>query len=1353
MPSRSQALRDLAFALCLLVLLLLFFWPVAAGQYTMLPADVLFRIGPWKAHTGGSAAAVPHNALVTDLLLENYVWKRFILECVRQRQLPLWNPYILAGVPFLAAGQHSALYPFSAIFFLVPLPRAYGLFTISQLLVAGLCMYFFARTLRLSRLAAAAGGLIFTFSGFFLVSTVFPMILATAAWLPFLLAIVEHLVRSACEAEMLPLRQRLRAPLPWVILGSVALGMLLLAGHVEFFYYTLLIVGAYVVYRSVCAFYPHRRWRALGAFCGALSLVLALGFGLGAIQVIPLFETVTRNFREGSATYEQIVGWAFPPRQVLTFLIPDFFGNPTHHGYVDLYTGEWVSSWRNAFGEVQDTVFWGVKNYVEAGSYVSILGLLLAILGVASRPRGRAWFFAGLALFSLTLVFGMPTYRLLYALPGIKQLHSPFRWVFAYTVCTSVLAAFGVQMIVEAIRDNRKQHLATALGATGVILGLGSAAAVAALRLWPEKLLPLADQAVQRLALAAQSFSDGRMFASYQARNLLLFGACTLAAGAIMLAPRWLRPRVPLHRQVWPYALLAALALDPACWLRSFSAAADPAILEIRPTAIQYLQQQAGPFRITVYDTRDAKPLPANTNMLFGLQDVRGYDSIIPKTYAEVMKLVGPQELEYNQIARLRQAESLGSPILDLLNVQYVLTEEQIDRPDYTLVHESDLKVYRREKALPRAFVVFQIRSYASRQELLDALPTADPAHTALLEEPVSNWQPPRGDPAPPPVEIMHYGANEIRLRVDMPESGWLILADNHFPGWVAYTTLEGSSREQALTIYRADGTVRAVQLGPGLQTVRFKYAPGSFKTGLFLSFMSTVSLMLLAGLWFWLGAYTQATGEGDTAKRVAKNTVAPLIMQLVNKAIDTAFAMLVLRLLGPDNQGKYYFAIYVALLFEALINFGLNTLVTREVACRREQANRYLWNTSILRLGLAGASAPLLAGFLLLWRPMPTDTALAIVLLAIGLIPSSLSAGVSAVFMAFEVMEIPAVITTVTTILKVGLSTGALLLGFGFVGLAGVSIVVNVLTLVLLLGLMRRLLFRPRPEPASTLQRHLLGEAFPLMLNHLLATLFFKVDVTLLQRLAGDAVLGMYSVAYKLIDAVGIIPPTFTMALFPLMSRLASSSREALLRAYILSVKLLLATALLVALLTTALAYPLTAILGGSAYLPDSAIALQIIVWYMPLGFINSVTQYLLIALGRQRYLTGAYAIGLAFSLGANLLLIPRFGYRSAAAVHILAELALLIPFYIGVRRYLAPVPWVRIVWRPAVAATAGAVPLWLMGDQSRWLAALLSASLYTALLLGLGTFDVQDRALLLQVLPLQQLLSRMRRLAARAG
>ena len=151
---------DLLVALGLLLLPLVLFAPVTLGNHTLLPADNLLAIEPWRsaaAQFGATEPIVPHNKLLDDLVLENYPWKKFILESLQAGDLPLWNPYQFAGLPFLASGQHSALYPFSIIYYLVPLPRAYGVFTVSQFFLAGLFAYVFLRALRRRRWAAWRG--------------------------------------------------------------------------------------------------------------------------------------------------------------------------------------------------------------------------------------------------------------------------------------------------------------------------------------------------------------------------------------------------------------------------------------------------------------------------------------------------------------------------------------------------------------------------------------------------------------------------------------------------------------------------------------------------------------------------------------------------------------------------------------------------------------------------------------------------------------------------------------------------------------------------------------------------------------------------------------------------------------------------------------------------------------------------------------------------------------------------------------------------------------------------------------------------------------------------------------------
>src|SRR5512140_1678345 len=191
------SLPDLLIVAALFLLPLVFFWQVTLGDKTLLPADNLYQFQPWAAYRDQlGVPAVPHNSLLSDLVLENLPWKQFIRESLSNREIPLWNPYLFAGVPFLAAGQHSAMYPFSVIYYVLPLDKAYGWFTVSQLWLAGLFMYLFMRGLGVGRLGGLVAAVAYQMSGFFIASVVFQMIIAAAAWFPFLLLMVEFTIQQ-----------------------------------------------------------------------------------------------------------------------------------------------------------------------------------------------------------------------------------------------------------------------------------------------------------------------------------------------------------------------------------------------------------------------------------------------------------------------------------------------------------------------------------------------------------------------------------------------------------------------------------------------------------------------------------------------------------------------------------------------------------------------------------------------------------------------------------------------------------------------------------------------------------------------------------------------------------------------------------------------------------------------------------------------------------------------------------------------------------------------------------------------------------------------------------------------------
>jgi O-antigen/teichoic acid export membrane protein len=1395
-------------ALGYLILPLLLYASVTVGPRTMIPADVLFQWTPWNAAAAEFDALPPHNALIADLAIQNTPWKQFALDSLRGGEIPLWNPYLFAGAPFLANGQHSMLYPFSVLFLVLPIAKAYGWFALSQVWLAGLSMYAFGRILGLRRGGAGLAGLVYQGAQFLIISTaVFPMIVAAVVWLPLLLGCIDRVVTTSLGPP--PHRHR---TLLWAAAGAVALALQVLAGHAEFTYYTLLVMGLYALWRLVgelrirndelgikeeeahakdakqakdakadsswrssppsrplrepldsplATRHPPPTTRPSSLVARPLlwlAAMVALGLLIAALQLVPLFEVGQVNFRAGSADFATVRGWAFPWRNALTLLLPDFHGNPTDHAYRDVFSGELVPLTLNANGQPNPrgpgTTSWGEKNYVEGAWYMGVLPLLLAAVGavaVVSRSvfsdqwsviskqkpvvsAGR--FFVVLSALSVAFIFGTPLYALLYyGLPFIDQLHTPFRWVFPLALAVAVLAGVGSDALrATGAEPSAPRHLPLATRLLSLVSRLALwAGIVTLLALLVSRLAyGLVDGLVERvfwgLAGAADAFPSAAAFYSYQFWNVLVFGVLLTLAGALLSYATRHSPPATGHpslatRFFFPAAaalIIADLALAGA----GFHAAADPALLDHTPEAVRWLQAQApDEWRLTTYDPAGSAPLNANVPWLHGLQDVRGYDSIIPRQYTEYMAAIEPQNgLIYNRIQPIGSAAALESPLLDALAVRYVVSSGPIDSPTYRLAWEGEgVRIYENLDAAPRAYTL------PGAPPALPALPTA-----ALLADLA-------------PATLAETRNNQVVVTATAGAPATLVLADSYFPGWRAYVRPAGSGEEaeREVEIVRVLGNFRGVALEPGEWTVRFRYSPRSFWLGGLMSFMGGMALVFALVVWGWRRFY-RAEHAATTTRSVAKNSAAPMILSLFNKGIDFVFAAFYLRVLGPAQAGSYATAIATAGLFEIVANYGLNILLIREVSQDRSQAGRFLFNSSLLRLLTAAIALLPVAGYI--WaggrgpNPLSSAELTAIGLLMIGMVFSGLTLGVSGLFYVYEQAEVPAAMSTVTTLLKVGLGVAALLAGFGFVGLAAVSIAVNVITLAAL-AIMAAGRFELRGP--WTLDRPLMGSmlrlGFPLMLIHLLQTVFISIDVLLLRQLLpdGERVVGYYNSAWKWFNALQIIPSYFTLALFPIISRAIKQDMAAARRMYRLALKLMLLLALPTAALFTFAAFPLIGLLGGQEFLPDGAIALQLIMWSIPFGWLNSVTNYVLIALGMERLQPRAFALAVGFNIVANVLLIPRYSYVAAAVITILSEVVLLVVFAFFLRRRGAGVDWLALAARPVLLTALMLAALWLGGRLHLVVGLALGIAVYLAGLFALRIIGPEERTALGEVLP----------------
>jgi len=1401
-----QRLPTLTAALILLLLPLLLFAPVVLGNRTLLPADALFLDEPYRAAADEQGVGVPQNPLLTDLILENYAWKRFLLEAIHNRELPLWDPYIFAGHPFLANGQHSALYPLSLVFYVLPLWRAYGVFTWLQLGLAGWGAYFFARTLGVRRLGALVTGITFQFSGFMLVSVVHPMIVAGASLLPFILAMVERVV------EQRPALGRRPASLPWALMGALGLGCQMLAGHAENTYFVLLVMVMYAAWRLVGRIAKNskeqerkpRLWRLKPAVW--LALMVALGLALGAVQFIPLYEVAASSFRSGeaAASLAQVRGWAYSPRRLIAFAVPNFFGNPAHHSTFDLFQWRTAPTTVDAYGEPILSHDWGIKNYVEGGAYLGLLPLCLAALAVwdslvARRlsfvvrrlaigdrqwPMGgersaRVSFFTLLSLFSLGCIFGTPLYALVYALPYIRQSHSPFRWVFPLSLSVAVLAGFGVEAVTRS-RDrlprgqragSRKQEIISNLrsricnllllnastSSVSIVAalvfwgGLTTLAGLALSRIFFTQVEPLVEWAFWSLAKAPGAFPDHRVFYSYEFKWVALFGLLLMGTGIVLRVSRC--PIFVRRRPIWELLAVGLLVLDFVTFGTGFHPAVNPALLDYTPPVVEFLRQDTSLWRYATFTPEGTtKTMNPNVGMFYNLQAVDGYDSIFSRQYAGYMALIEEQdELLYNQIASFGDWSSLDSPLLDLLNVKYVITEVEIPNPTkYRLVYQDKaVRVYENLTVLPRAFTLPATAAVVVA-DVAKGLRTYDPHRYVVLEAGCSSLDHPASSIQHPASSIEQrvssYTINEVLVDATVSESSWLVLTDSYFPGWRAFVRPQGTGedREQEVEIARVDGNFRGVLLGAGAWTVRFKYSPDSVKIGAFVTFIAGMMFLFLTGLYLWRFFYREED-DASAIRRVAKNSLAPIVLNLFNRVIDFAFAALMARILGPVGNGRYATAINIYLWFDIIANFGLDMYLMREVARDRDRARQLFVNTTVLRLLLFTAVIPLLGGFLAGWQALgdslASETIWAVVLLCAGLLPGSVAYGLAALFRGFEKHEIPAAIQTVTTVVKVTLGVLVLVTGMGIVGLAGAAILTNTVTLAILGVLARRLIWaglpRTRGRVALSLQRTMLAESWPLMVSILLQVLFPGVNVLLLQSLQGDAAVGWYDAARKWVDALNIIPSFFTLAAFPVMSQQAARDRSELKRSYRLSVKLLTVFALPVAVVVALLATPLVRVLSGSQFLPHGATVLRLLIWSIVFGWINNLTNYVLIALNRQRYVLLASGARVVFAVVANLLFVRTFGYVASAWIIVGGELLLVLLFHVDLRRHLGPVGWGRMLGRPALAGLAMGATAWAVAAYSRSLALVAGLVAYLAALAALRVLTPEERALLVPLLP----------------
>jgi hypothetical protein len=161
---------------------LAFFYDVIVGPNLFLNTNT-FRYDPWRSYA--SEEDLAGKDYFPDTFVTYLPRRVFLAEGIHSGRLPLWNPYVFGGTPFLADPQTRVFYPIELLLAQMDPARAMGYDFAIHAFIAMLGMYLFLKGMGVTRAGALLGGCTYAFSSFFYFRYGFPTLAASASWIPF----------------------------------------------------------------------------------------------------------------------------------------------------------------------------------------------------------------------------------------------------------------------------------------------------------------------------------------------------------------------------------------------------------------------------------------------------------------------------------------------------------------------------------------------------------------------------------------------------------------------------------------------------------------------------------------------------------------------------------------------------------------------------------------------------------------------------------------------------------------------------------------------------------------------------------------------------------------------------------------------------------------------------------------------------------------------------------------------------------------------------------------------------------------------------------------------------------------
>jgi hypothetical protein len=778
-----------------------------------------------------------------DLFSTQLPQKQLFVELVKAGELPLWDPYLHGGEPYLADIQFSTFYPLNLIYFLLPVVRAFNINIVFHVIACSVCAYLLARMIRLQPVSSLITGIVFAYCGYTLS---FVSMLNRLQAMPYwpLLIVFWHLFLLEKKRK-------------WFVIAVIVGGIQVLTGAPEAIVLSLLSLLGWIL----CYPYPNQPLlRRMSSWC---LLGVCIG-GLTAFQLLPTFEMITQSSRTLKVSYSAFCQWSLHPEHLPELVFPNFLG------YIDTLFHQ-VNYWG---AQVVD----GTVPYILS-IYIGWVTLVLAGCGgfhQAQRPgfprQIRLFLFAVFGV-SLLLSFGrfLPFFHLVYQyVPFVSLFRYPIKFLSGGILSIALLAGyaadvhFGADATLQPQTNDDRPLWRPSF--TMVITFWG----VAGILLTMTVLFRFSDQFAN--ALQAIFFKRSRSEVARQGVNMVL-----LHASASWLLFTLLYQYRRLQRRQWQPWLLACILISD---LLPAGIRVNPTVPEhflIRvPPVVQSIRNDIGHgrlFRAKLPDTLETSiqvpaqgmdGVPPDQVAWWWLRDIEILNETLPASYRiPILFHVDFDGLAQRRLIKLRDLLyalpwEQRLPILSASNVTLILTSEDLKVPGLSRINQTGsvyspipLILYRNTLVADRTEFVTDWRWVNSDDEVLNIMrhPEYDSRKHVILQQPESTLfeRYPELPRIARPAECS--GSGQITTRsantlsavfaVSNPCDGYLVFAEPFYPGWRV------SVDDKVTPIERANYAFSAIFVPAGTHEIRRVYRPTSLMVGAFISAVFLCGLLV----------------------------------------------------------------------------------------------------------------------------------------------------------------------------------------------------------------------------------------------------------------------------------------------------------------------------------------------------------------------------------------------------------------------------------------------------------------------------------------------------------------------------